>query len=81
MSHHADRLCSQILAEYDFPASGLGKLASIIPLPVAPDAGSDPRMAQYQFFFLGLITLRKLLNRVLYHLYSRGKPTPFAVFK
>lgn len=63
---------SQILAEFDFPASGLGKLAVNVPLPFAPGAETDPRHAQYQFFFLALISMRKLLNRVLYHLYSRG---------
>ncbi|KAH7216106.1 hypothetical protein DER44DRAFT_820991 [Fusarium oxysporum] len=62
---------SQILAEFDFPASGLGKLASSMPLPVIPGAGTDPRHAQYQFFFLALISMRKLLNRILFHLYSR----------
>ncbi|KAF4971472.1 hypothetical protein FSARC_1700 [Fusarium sarcochroum] len=62
---------SQILAEFDFPASGLGKLASSMPLPVVPAAGTDPRHAQYQFFFLALISMRKLLNRILFHLYSR----------
>ncbi|KAJ4055903.1 hypothetical protein NW760_006262 [Fusarium oxysporum] len=74
---------SQILAEFDFPASGLGKLASSMPLPVIPGAGTDPRHAQYQFFFLALISMRKLLNRILFHLYSRdhtenatnGEPT------
>ncbi|KAJ3548921.1 hypothetical protein NM208_g762 [Fusarium decemcellulare] len=62
---------SQILAEFDFPASGLGKLASSIPLPLVPGAGTDPRHAKYQFFFLALISMRKLLNRILFHLYSR----------
>ncbi|CCT75820.1 uncharacterized protein FFUJ_11862 [Fusarium fujikuroi IMI 58289] len=62
---------SQILAEFDFPASGLGKLASSMPLPVVPGAGADPCQAQYQFFFLALISMRKLLNRILFHLYSR----------
>ncbi|KAL6922459.1 hypothetical protein FSST1_006485 [Fusarium sambucinum] len=64
---------SQILAEYDFPASGLGKLASSMPLPVVPAADTDPRHARYQLFFLGLISMRKLLNRILFHLYSRGQ--------
>ncbi|KAM5344416.1 hypothetical protein ACJ41O_012952 [Fusarium nematophilum] len=64
---------SQILAEFDFPASGLGKLASSIPLPLVPAAGTDPRHAQYQFFFLALISMRKLLNRILFHLYSRDR--------
>ncbi|KAF5723948.1 oleate-activated transcription factor 1 [Fusarium mundagurra] len=64
-------LMGQILAEFDFPASGLGKLASSMPLPVVPGAGTDPSHAQYQFFFLALISMRKLLNRILFHLYSR----------
>lgn len=69
---YANLSFSQILAEFDFPASGLGKLASKIPLPLIPDGGTDPRLAEYQFFFLALISMRKLLNRILYHLYSRG---------
>ncbi|KAL2694945.1 hypothetical protein Neosp_001534 [[Neocosmospora] mangrovei] len=64
-------LMGQILAEFDFPASGLGKLASSIPLPLMPGAGTDPHYAKYQFFFLALISMRKLLNRILFHLYSR----------
>lgn len=64
---------SQLLAEFDLPPSGLGKLANSIPLPLVPNADTDPRLAQYQFFFLALIAIRKLLNRVLLYLYSRGE--------
>ncbi|VTT75196.1 unnamed protein product [Fusarium fujikuroi] len=60
-----------LILEFDFPASGLGKLASSMPLPVVPGAGADPCQAQYQLFFLALISMRKLLNRILFHLYSR----------
>jgi len=72
MTNSCQLVCSQILAEFDFPASGIGKLASSIPLPLVPDAGTDPRNAQHQFFFLALISMRKLLNRILYHLYIRS---------
>ncbi|KAM0335755.1 hypothetical protein ACHAQA_000805 [Verticillium albo-atrum] len=65
---------SQLLAEFGFPSSGLGKLANSIPLPVVPSATTDPRLAQYQFFFLALIAIRKLLNRILLYLYSRDQP-------
>ncbi|KAF5719299.1 oleate-activated transcription factor 1 [Fusarium globosum] len=44
-----------------------------MPLPVVPGAGADPCHAQYQFFFLALISMRKLLNRILFHLYSRDR--------
>ncbi|KAH6692476.1 hypothetical protein F5X68DRAFT_273725 [Plectosphaerella plurivora] len=64
---------SQLLAEFDLPPSGLGKLANSIPLPLVPNAATDPRLAQYQFFFLALIAIRKLLNRVLLYLYSRDQ--------
>lgn len=67
---------SQLLAEFDLPPSGLGKLANSIPLPLVPNADTDPRLAQYQFFFLALIAIRKLLNRVLLYLYSRGESPP-----
>ncbi|CAH0028949.1 unnamed protein product [Clonostachys rhizophaga] len=63
---------SQLLAEFDFPPSGLGKLAGSVALPLVPDAGTDPHHAKYQFFFLALISMRKLLNRVLYHVYKQG---------
>ncbi|VUC37968.1 unnamed protein product [Clonostachys rosea] len=62
---------SQLLAEFDFPPSGLGKLAGSVALPLVPDAGTDPHHAKYQFFFLALISMRKLLNRVLYHVYKQ----------
>ncbi|TQV96967.1 fungal specific transcription factordomain-containing protein [Cordyceps javanica] len=64
---------SQILAEFDFPASGLGKLEGAIPLPLKPGAGQDAQHARYSFFFLSLITMRLLLNRTIYHLYSKEK--------
>ncbi|CAG9985572.1 unnamed protein product, partial [Clonostachys byssicola] len=62
---------SQLLAEFDFPPSGLGKLAGSVALPLVPNAGTDPHHAKYQFFFLALISMRKLLNRVLYHVYKQ----------
>ncbi|KAI9150118.1 NAD(P)H-dependent FMN reductase LOT6 [Paramyrothecium foliicola] len=62
---------SQILAEYDFPSSGLGNLVSHTPLPSIPDDEMDVQRAQYQFFFLAMISMRKLLNRILFHLYRR----------
>ena len=67
---------SQILAEFDLPASGMGKLASSIPLPLVSGIGPEPYHAQYQLFFLALISMRKLLNRVIFHLYSRGEQHP-----
>lgn len=62
---------SQLLAEFDLPPSGLGKLAGTTPLPLTPNPG-DSDVCLYQFFFLALITMRKLLNRILYYLYGRG---------
>lgn len=72
MDHISDLISSQILAEFDFPASGLGKLASNTPLPLIPENSDDPSRAKYQFFFLALISMRKLLNRILFYLYNRG---------
>jgi hypothetical protein len=63
---------SQVLAEFDLPSSGLGKLANSIPLPVVPSTTTDPALAQYQLFFLALIAIRKLLNRILLYVYSQG---------
>uniref|UniRef100_A0A8H7K723 Xylanolytic transcriptional activator regulatory domain-containing protein n=1 Tax=Bionectria ochroleuca TaxID=29856 RepID=A0A8H7K723_BIOOC len=64
---------SQLLAEYDFPSSGLGKVAGSFLLPISPDTATDPRLAQYQFYFLSLITVRKIGNRILYYMYRRDK--------
>lgn len=60
---------SQILAELEFPPSGISRLENRIPLPfAAAEERNDPQKA-YQFFFLAEIALRRLLNRVHSHLY------------
>ena len=64
---------SQILAEFDFPSSGLGNLAGNMHLPLAPDDGMATERAHYQLYFLAMIAMRKLLNRILFHIYKRGK--------
>ncbi|KAH8890265.1 hypothetical protein GQ53DRAFT_807397 [Thozetella sp. PMI_491] len=61
---------SQILAEFDLPASGLATCASGVPLPVVPDPGTGPHHRDYQFSLLAVIALRRLLNRIHSHLYS-----------
>ncbi|KPM35405.1 hypothetical protein AK830_g11153 [Neonectria ditissima] len=63
---------SQILAEFDFPPSGLGVYASSVPLPLVPDSSQDAHQ-EYQFFFLAHIAMRRLLNRILFHLFNRKK--------
>ena len=62
-----------MLAEFDFPSSGLGNLAGNMDLPLHPDDGMAPEQAEYQLFFLATIAARKLLNRILFHVYKRGK--------
>lgn len=61
---------SQILAEFDFPPSGLGIYASTVPLPLVPDSSQDTDR-EYQFFFLAHIAMRRLLNRIHFHLFNR----------
>ena len=34
----------------------------------------DTERAHYQIFFLAMIAMRKLLNRILFHMYRRGRP-------
>lgn len=65
--------CSQILSEFDLPPSGIGRLAKIIPLPLVPENGRDPLFRRNQLFFLALVSMRRLLNRILYHLYKSGQ--------
>ncbi|KAL7940834.1 hypothetical protein V8C42DRAFT_206196 [Trichoderma barbatum] len=61
---------SQILAEFNFPPSGLSSLENAVPLPVVPDSGAEPHHQEYHFFFLALVALRKLLNRIHVNLYK-----------
>jgi hypothetical protein len=64
---------SQILAELDFPPSGLSGLEGVVPLPLAPDSRTNPHHREYQSFLLALISMRRLLNRIHYHMYNQGK--------
>ncbi|KAK1726375.1 uncharacterized protein BDZ83DRAFT_574790 [Colletotrichum acutatum] len=64
---------SQILVEYDFPPSGLSSLESAVPLPLLPDSGADSQGKDTQFYFLALVAMRRLLNRIHFHLYNKGK--------
>ncbi|KAH7140970.1 hypothetical protein EDB81DRAFT_843979 [Dactylonectria macrodidyma] len=61
---------SQLLAEFDFPPSGLGVYASSVPLPLVPESSQDIHQ-EYQFFFLAHIAMRRLLNRIHFHLFNR----------
>ncbi|KAK1690066.1 hypothetical protein BDP55DRAFT_544682, partial [Colletotrichum godetiae] len=63
---------SQILVEYDFPPSGLSSLEGAVPLPLLPDSGADSQGKDNQFFFLALVAMRRLLNRIHFHLYNKG---------
>lgn len=68
----ADERLSQILVEFDFPPSGLSGLEDAVPLPLVPDSGTDPHRRDQQFFFLAVIAMRRLLNRIHFHLYNQG---------
>ncbi|KAF5516042.1 Echinocandin B biosynthetic cluster transcription factor ecdB [Colletotrichum siamense] len=75
---------SQILVEFEFPSSGLSGLESSVPLPLLPDPGIDPRQKEYQFFFLALVSMRRLLNRIHSHLYNQERlviPTPSVLYE
>ncbi|KAI9151333.1 sugar transporter [Paramyrothecium foliicola] len=65
---------SQILAELDFPPSGLSGLESVVRLPLAPCPSTDPNHKDYQSFFLALISMRRLLNRIHSYIYDRDTP-------
>lgn len=65
---------SQLLAEYDFPPSGLSRLESVIPLPIPLDSFGEPTADETQMlFFLALVSCRRLLNRIHLNLYARGR--------
>ncbi|KAF0328447.1 C6 zinc finger protein, partial [Colletotrichum asianum] len=75
---------SQILVEFEIPSSGLSGLESSVPLPLLPDPGTDPRQKEYQFFFLALVSMRRLLNRIHSHLYNQERlvtPTPSVLYE
>ncbi|KAF6829131.1 hypothetical protein CPLU01_08144 [Colletotrichum plurivorum] len=72
----ADDSWSQILVEFDFPPSGLSGLEGAVPLPLVPDSGIDPHRRDQQFFFLALIAMRRLLNRIHFHLYNQEEVVP-----
>ncbi|KAK1507940.1 uncharacterized protein CCOS01_16246 [Colletotrichum costaricense] len=67
---------SQILVEYDFPPSGLSSLESAVPLPLLPDSGADSQGKDTQFYFLALVAMRRLLNRIHLHLYNKERVQP-----
>ncbi|KAH6613161.1 hypothetical protein C7974DRAFT_322245, partial [Boeremia exigua] len=71
-------LSGQILAEFDLPYSGLGNLANFVPLPTVSDAPTSSRLTLDQLFFLALITIRKLLNRIMLCLYMLDDETQSA---
>ncbi|KAM6507134.1 hypothetical protein FALCPG4_018519 [Fusarium falciforme] len=64
---------SQLLAEISFPPSGLSRLESSISLPYGPDIHDNSGPTEQQFFFLALISMRRLLNRIHSHLYTPDK--------
>ncbi|KAK7445893.1 hypothetical protein Landi51_07820 [Colletotrichum acutatum] len=66
-------LMAQILVEYDFPPSGLSSLESAVPLPLLPDSGADSQGKDTQFYFLALVAMRRLLNRIHFHLYNKER--------
>ncbi|KAH8897930.1 hypothetical protein GQ53DRAFT_778146 [Thozetella sp. PMI_491] len=64
---------SQILAELDFPPSGVSGSENVVPLPLAPTSDTNPHQQDYQSFFLALISMRRLLNRIHSYIYNQGK--------
>ncbi|KAF4831150.1 Echinocandin B biosynthetic cluster transcription factor ecdB [Colletotrichum tropicale] len=59
-------------------------LESSVPLPLLPDPGIDPRQKDHQFFFLALVSMRRLLNRIHSHLYNQERlvtPTPSVLYE
>ncbi|KAB5546908.1 hypothetical protein GE09DRAFT_1288638 [Coniochaeta sp. 2T2.1] len=64
---------SQFLVEFDFPPSGLSRLESAVPLPIAPELRAGSHHQHDQFYFLALIALRRLLNSIHVHLYTQER--------
>jgi hypothetical protein len=68
---------SQLLAELDFPSSGISVLEHSVALPFAQDDDGDQveteeldeAQREHRLIFLAEISLRRLLNRVHFHMY------------
>jgi hypothetical protein len=79
---------SQLLAELEFPSSGITRLERTIALPFAEsDEEQNETQREHRLIFLAEISLRRMLNRVHSHIYdcywSEGinagtSPAPFA---
>jgi hypothetical protein len=61
---------SQLLAEFDFPPSGISRLEYSVPLPYSDYSLREGSHLEYRFAFLAQIALRRLLNRIHRHLYK-----------
>ncbi|KAH8810796.1 hypothetical protein F5884DRAFT_749206 [Xylogone sp. PMI_703] len=67
---------SQILAELEFPPSGISRLENSIPLPFTGEDEREEAQKVYRLFLLAEIALRRLLNRVHSHLYKLDVTDP-----
>ncbi|KAL2812456.1 hypothetical protein BDW59DRAFT_167809 [Aspergillus cavernicola] len=64
---------SQLLAEFELPASGIGRYEDMIPFPFSEDRNTDAPGGFHRMIFLAHLALRKLLNRIHSNIYSQGR--------
>jgi hypothetical protein len=65
-------LHSQLLAEFEFPPSGITRLESLVPLPFMDRGENVDSHDEFDFMLLAQIALRRLLNRIHFHMYNHS---------
>ncbi|KAL4797552.1 hypothetical protein BDV19DRAFT_387355 [Aspergillus venezuelensis] len=65
----------QILAEFELPASGIGRYEDIIPFPFSGHRNANEPGGLLRVSFLAHLALRKLLNRIHSTIYYHETPT------
>ncbi|KAN0120118.1 hypothetical protein V8E51_002326 [Hyaloscypha variabilis] len=63
---------SQLLAEFEFPPSGITRLESLVPLPFMDRGENVDSHDEFDFMLLAQIALRRLLNRIHFHMYNHN---------
>ncbi|KAL3447521.1 hypothetical protein BJX65DRAFT_92268 [Aspergillus insuetus] len=63
---------SQLLAEFELPASGLGRYEDMIPFPFSEYRNAEEPRELHRVTFLAHLALRKLLNRIHLNIYGHG---------
>ncbi|RDW61744.1 fungal specific transcription factor domain-containing protein [Aspergillus mulundensis] len=63
---------SQLLAEFELPASGISRYEDTIPFPFSESRSAHEPRELHRMIFLAHLALRKLLNRIHSNIYGHG---------